>query len=219
METEPVTNEPMESDAMNVEKKSIVLWLAIAGLTLLLAAATYIGGGLINRQPEPDARGNPAMMSVGSDGEMMVQGESESGGQANNLVIEPSADLPDRQPDTNGVFVKRQDYSIFIGTGKITTSAAVNGNNEAETATDFDGPVVEVVVNHESEVMKDVTQPPSNPEASATIQQEIQPGTLDEIGKGSMISVWGRKSGDRFIAETLIYTNPVPLAAPSEGRK
>jgi hypothetical protein len=33
-------------------------------------------------------------------------------------------------------------------------------------------------------------------------------GTLDDLNTQSFITVWGRRSGDRIIADILFYTNP-----------
>jgi hypothetical protein len=46
------------------------------------------------------------------------------------------------------------------------------------------------------------------PSGGPTIQQVVEPGTLDEIGDGSMLTVWGKKTGDRIIADVLVYTQP-----------
>jgi hypothetical protein len=43
---------------------------------------------------------------------------------------------------------------------------------------------------------------------SPTIQQVVQPGTLDDLGQDSMITVWGQKTGNRIIADVLVYTLP-----------
>jgi hypothetical protein len=40
------------------------------------------------------------------------------------------------------------------------------------------------------------------------IQQVVEEGTLDEIGENSTITVWGRKTGERLIADVLLYTPP-----------
>jgi hypothetical protein len=46
------------------------------------------------------------------------------------------------------------------------------------------------------------------PAQGQKIQQVLGPGSLDDIGESSMIYIWGRKTGDRFIAEILVYSPP-----------
>ena len=47
-----------------------------------------------------------------------------------------------------------------------------------------------------------------------SFQETVGEGTLDDLNSDSMIRVWGRKSGDRIIAEVLLYSNPVNLQKP-----
>jgi hypothetical protein len=53
--------------------------------------------------------------------------------------------------------------------------------------------------------MKQFNGPP--PEGQK-IQQVVEPGSLDDIGESSLITVWGKKTGDRIIADVLVYTSP-----------
>ena len=46
------------------------------------------------------------------------------------------------------------------------------------------------------------------PPEGQKIQQVVEPGSVDEIGQASMITVWGKKTGDRFIADILVYSLP-----------
>ncbi len=73
-----------------------------------------------------------------------------------------------------------------------------------------DGPVVEVVVTTQTIIYKDTTQQQFNGRSphEGEIQQVVEPGTVDEMAQLSMITVWGRKSGDRYIADVLVYTPP-----------
>ena len=75
-----------------------------------------------------------------------------------------------------------------------------------------DGPTVEVVVTTKTVVYRDTTMDQFNgkdlPNGNVTLQQVVEPGTLDELGQGSMITVWGKKTGDRLIADVLVYTLP-----------
>ncbi len=74
-----------------------------------------------------------------------------------------------------------------------------------------DGPKVEVVVTNETVIYRDTTQPGEPPSTAKeqTIQQTVEESTLDDLSSQSMVTVWGRKSGDRIIAEVLFYSNPI----------
>jgi hypothetical protein len=76
--------------------------------------------------------------------------------------------------------------------------------------------VVEVVVTSQTKIYKDVTAKQFNgpPPEGQKVQQVLEPGSLEEIGQGSMITVWGRKTGDRFIADVLVYGLPTFITSP-----
>ncbi len=83
-----------------------------------------------------------------------------------------------------------------------------SGNLKASAS--HSGPVVEVVVTPQTTVYRDVTmdQYSSQPPAGQKIQQVVVKGSLDEISQYSSLQVWGRKTGDRFIADVLVYAQP-----------
>ncbi len=86
-----------------------------------------------------------------------------------------------------------------------------------ESSANYDGPVVEVVVTNQTAVYKDTTDMNLGlTSGEEQIQQTVAPGSLDEIGQDSMVSVWGRKSGDRLIAEVLVYSSPFVMAKPGK---
>jgi hypothetical protein len=60
--------------------------------------------------------------------------------------------------------------------------------------------------------MKQFNDPPTQ---GQNIQQVVEAGSLDEVGQNSMIMVWGRKTGNRFIADVLLYSLP-QSGAPSK---
>ncbi len=150
-------------------KKTILITGGIVMLALLLAGAAFVGGRLFNGQG--------------------LAGRSSNG----RLDIQPAEELPLASADVGGMFDHRQDNSIFVSTGKITT-----------------GPTVEVVVTSQTTIYYDVTfrQFTGRPPQGQKIQQVVEPGSLDGIGQDSAILVWGRKTGDRFIADVLVYEPP-----------
>jgi hypothetical protein len=68
--------------------------------------------------------------------------------------------------------------------------------------------VVEVVVTKETRLYRDATEfDPENP--SAALQQKVEEGNLDDFNSMSMITVWGKKTGDRIVADVIFYSQPM----------
>ena len=65
--------------------------------------------------------------------------------------------------------------------------------------------MVEVVVNHDTQVYRDTTEYNFKAAGEGKIQQTVKPGSVDEISKNMMVVVWGEKQGDRVVAKTLTY--------------
>jgi hypothetical protein len=51
-------------------------------------------------------------------------------------------------------------------------------------------------------------------EGNTRIQQVVAPGSLDDLTTQTMITVWGRKVGDRVIADVIAFLNPVMITNP-----
>jgi hypothetical protein len=171
-------------------------------LILLLAGAAFVAARLLNGQGLPPISSGGPFFSLGQGGENSVR--------INVDDIQPAKELPQTPADVRGLFDRRQDNSIFIGTGKVTIGVSRDPSGHVETTSDHDGPVVEIVVTSQTKVYKDVTmrQFDGPPPAGQKIQQVLEPGASGEIGKASMITVWGKKTGDRFIAEIVVYSPP-----------
>jgi hypothetical protein len=61
------------------------------------------------------------------------------------------------------------------------------------------GPEVEVIITGETTIYR------TNYEVSqSSIQQVVREATVDELNSQMMITVWGRKEGDRIIADLLL---------------
>ena len=169
---------------------------------LLLAGAAFVGARLLNGQGLPfvsSGDGAGPSLSLGGPGGKMVK-----------LDIEPSKELPQTPADVNGLFDHRQDNSIFVGTGRVTMAFKKDPSGKVETSSNHDGPTVEVVVTSQTKIYKDVTmrQFDGPPPEGQKIQQVLEEGSLEDVGQSSMITVWGKKTGDRFIAEILVYSPP-----------
>ncbi|MGZ9222625.1 MAG: hypothetical protein ACXW4Q_10995, partial [Anaerolineales bacterium] len=67
----------------------------------------------------------------------------------------------------------------------------------------------EVVITAETLIYHDTTLPPARRPSGddpRVLQQTVDEGTLDDLAiSQSLVMVWGRKSGDRIIAEVMVY--------------
>lgn len=179
------------------------IWLAIGVvvLVLLLAGAAFVGGQLLNGQGLP-------IQASGGGLTMMTSG----GGKVNQqfkLDIQPAKELPQTPVDVKGLFDHRQDNSFFVGTGNVKMSVMKDQSGNVTSSATHDGPVVELIVTTQTIVYKDVTMQQFNGQPpQAKIQQVVEPGSLDDIGQNSTLTAWGKKTGDRIIADVLVYTPP-----------
>lgn len=169
----------------NMQSKKLYFILGIA--VLVVGAAAFIAGRLLNPGVGPLGLLGPA---GGGDG----------------ISILPAEELPKTPAEVEGLFVERQDNIIFIET------SGPGGDGAAGSPVGMGGgPKEEVVVTSETLIYHDTTQPPSQRptrENNPPIQQTVEKGTLDELAiSQSLVMVWGRKSGDRIIAEVLVYSD------------
>jgi hypothetical protein len=136
---------------------------------------------------------------------MMIR--SGEGGTTQSVELELSDELPSSAPEAAGLFLRREDNSIFVGTGQIMMMVE-NGEMDAS----HDGPEVEVVVTHDTTVYCDETMLQyGEVSEDGKVQQVLKPGSFEEIDENSMISVWGEQRGDRLFADVLVYTAPLVI--------
>ena len=170
-------------------------------LVLLLAGAAFVGARLLNEQGIP-------LMSPG--GPIIALSRNEGDRQGVKFDLERSQELPQQDPDVQGVLDHHQDNSIFVGTGSIQLKVHKDQSGKVSTSSSHDGPTVEVVVTAQTTVYCDVTMKQFNGQRlpNGKIPQVLGEGSVDEIGQDSMIMAWGRKTADRLIAYVLVYTLP-----------
>ncbi len=185
-------------------KKRILVIGGIVVLVLLLAGAAFVGGQLLNGQGLSGLSSGPEV-SRGPGGGTSIRVHPGD--------IQPSKELPQTPADAAGIFDHRQDNSIFVGTGNVSITAQKDQSGKVTTSATHTGPVVEVVVTPQTKVYRDVTMNQFNgpPPAGQKIQQVVESGSVDEVGQYSDITTWGRKTGDRIIADVFVYTPP-PVA-------
>ena len=173
------------------------LFVILGILALVLGAAAFIGGGMLNRVVSP-------LFGLG-------------GPQADGITILPAEELPKTEPEAEGLFIERQDNIIIVqgaGPGTNNPQGVEVGSPEHLSG----GQKFEVVVTTETIIYHDITEPPSRPATGddpRVLLQTVVEGTLDDlINSQSLVMVWGRKSADRIIAEVLVYSTPVFLQEP-----
>ncbi len=189
-------------------RRSAIPYLIGIGVIALLAAAAFMAVRYF-MQPKTVSGNGPGGNIISVEG---------PGGEAQTfaLDIKPAEELPDTQPNEAGMFVERKDNSIFIGTGEVNVVARAEPGQEPQIDSSFSGPKVEVVISSETVVYKDTTKlDPENP--GAQVQQTVELSTIDEMTEQSSITVWGRKAGDRMIADIIVFSTPFMIRAPGAG--
>ena len=142
-----------------------------------------------------------------------------------SIQVTPAAELPTSKPEVIGLFAERRDKTIVIQSvsmntgqgGGLVVQSGGEGEVVAGSPLDNSGPKVEVVVNNETKIYIETTQPPSAPPTSGetqVLQQTVDEGSLDDLTTQSFVSVWGRQSGDRIIAEVVFISNPIMIKRP-----
>lgn len=188
-------------------RKSALPYVIGVGVIVLLAAAAFVAVRYF-AQSKNIAGGGPG-------GKNVITMGGPGGEQSFELNVKPAEELPDTRPSESGVFVERKDNSVFIGTGNVTVRAKVEPGKEPEVDTDFNGPKVEVVISADTVIYKETTQlDPENP--GAEVQQTVELSTIDEITEQSSITVWGRKAGDRIIADVILFSTPFMMKTPKQ---
>ncbi len=185
-------------------KKKILMISGIVALVLLLAGAAFIGGRLLSGKGLSGLSGGPQIFTGGGHTNIQI-GPGDIGD------IQPAKELPQTPADVEGLFDHSQDNSIFVGTGNITMTAHKDPQSGiVKTSATHSGPIVEVVVTTQTKIYHDTTMEQFNgpPPSGQKLQQVLEPGLLDQIGQYSDIKVWGKKTGDRYIADILVYTDP-----------
>lgn len=182
--------------------------IGAAALVVLLVAAAFVGGQLLNSEaaagasPLQPVAGLPAAQS----------GASAQDTQTFNLEMETASEIPQTEPDVAGLLARHGDNSIFVTTGQVVMAVGMNPDGTLSATGSADGPEVEVVIPHTAQIYVDTTEFALG---GGKTQQTVEPGSVDEIGKNSMISVWGERRGDRVIAHTVLYTTPDLSAIPN----
>ena len=173
------------------------LYIGFGIAILLIGVAAFVAGRMINAGVGTVRLGSP-------NGERVSISIND---------VTPAPELPIIDPDIRGKFVEMKDNTIVVQA--YSFEAGVAGLSGDAPIGEESGIKVEVVVTGTTMIYKDVTQipPPVNGEIH-NVQQAADVGTLDDFNSQTFITVWGRRSGDRIVADVLFYSNPQMLKKP-----
>jgi len=132
-----------------------------------------------------------------------------NGGQVSISLneITPAPELPATRADVTGQFVERKDNTIVVQA--VSFAVGVGGVSGEAPMDENSGIRLEIVVTSATRIYKDVTEFPAPVNGEVhNVQQAAEEGTLDDLNTECFLSVWGRRSGDRVIADVLFYMNP-----------
>jgi len=187
-----------------MQNKRTILVMGV--LVIVVGAAAFLAGRMLNGKVSP-----LGLFGLGGKGDMMSV----------MINVIPAKELPKTPPEVMGSFVERKDKTIVIQSVSLKgggggMAVEKGGGGEVQIiGGENDGPKVEVVVTNETIIYRETTEfGEPKPGETQTIQQTVEESTLDDLNSQSMVTVWGRKSGDRIIAEVLFYSNPVMFKRP-----
>ena len=180
-----------------MKNKKLIPFLTI--LVIIVVVASFIAGRLFRQ-------------GVGPLGLFELLG----GGFSLVTDILPAEELPKTPSEVTGLFVERQDNAIFIQASQPNQNPdGVEVGSVEDVGT---GPKIEVFVTGETLIYRDTTQLPDerpSSEHNPPIQQTVMAGSLEDlIDSQTYITVWGRKSGDRVVADVLVYSYLTAIEGP-----
>jgi len=177
------------------------------GLGVLVVAVAAFAAGRLFSQGPAGALGPLGFLGGGPGGKGGVFQSSVK------VDITPSKELPVEEPAFRGLLARREEDKLFVGQVKEGMMVAVSRGDSGErqiSGPEIEGPLTEVVVTHATIIYRDDTfaeQSKFEPGEEVTLQQKVSPGTLDELGENSSVTVWGKKVGDRIVADVLLYSS------------
>ena len=175
--------------------KKIVLVTGI--LMLAVGAAAFLAGRMLNRGVEP-------IISDGSLG-----GPRFTLSSSNNIT--PAAELPATPPEVIGFYVELKDNAMIIRAVSFDPGI---GGILGDSVDVNSAPKVEILISAKTTIYRDTTQPSPASGENLGLQQMVEETALEDLTQTTMITVWGRRSGDRIIAETLLYSHSFHIQKP-----
>jgi hypothetical protein len=173
------------------------LYISLGLALFLISIAAFIAGRMLN----------------GQVGNVRLGGPNAGRVSISLNDITPAPELPGTKADVTGSFVERKDNTIVVQANSFGSGiGGISGDSPIDENT---GTRVEIVVTGETLIYKDVTQVPAPVNGEIhNVQQAAAEGTLDDLNSQTFISVWGRRNGDRIIANVLFYSDPQSIKKP-----
>ena len=126
-----------------------------------------------------------------------INGGASAGESVSHVT--PAPEIPTTEPEISGLLVERKDNTVLLQSVSFDAGTGWALGEADEPMDTTSGPEVEVVITGETAIYR------TNYEVSeSSIQQVVEEATLDELNSQMMITVWGRKEGDRIIADLLL---------------
>lgn len=166
-------------------------YVSLVLATLLVGIAAFVGGRMLNGEVGTVGLGGP------NSGRVSIS--------LNDIT--PAPELPATRADVTGSFVERKDNTIVVQA--VSFTVGVGGVSGEVPMDENSGIRLEIIVTGATRIYKDVTEFPAPVNGEIhNVQQAAEEGTLDDLNTQCFLSVWGRRSGDRIIADVLFYSNP-----------
>ena len=180
-----------------MQNKKLVLVTGI--LVLMVGAAAFVVGRLFSRDVNPVASGEPP-----------GGGPAFTASSSNNIT--PAAELPGTSPEVTGLYVETKDHTMIIQAASFDPGI---GGILGDSVDVDSAPKVEILMTAKTTIYRDTTQVSvSAAGGNVAIQQTVEESTVDDLVPPTMITVWGRGSGDRIVADVLVFSNSLNIQKP-----
>src|SRR5215510_14214528 len=113
--------------------------------------------------------------------------------------VTPAPEIPTTTPDITGLLIQRKDKVVILQTVSFDPGSGWHLGDSNAPMDASSGPKVEVVTTNATTIYRDDFE--FNP---SSVQQTVEESTLDDLDPQMLITVWGRKNGERVIADILL---------------
>ena len=127
----------------------------------------------------------------------LINGGPTGGDRVSNVT--PAPEIPRTAPEISGLLVERKDNTVILQAVSFDAGSGWALGESDEPMDASSGPKVEVIITGQTTIYRTDYE-----FSQASIQQIVEEATLDDLNAQMMITVWGRKDGDRIIAVFLL---------------
>ena len=113
--------------------------------------------------------------------------------------VTPAPEIPTTTPEVMGLLVERKDNVMALQTASFDPGSGWHLGDSNAPMDASSGPEVEVVITNATTIYRDDFEFNQD-----SVQQTVEETTLDYIDSQMLITVWGRKNGERIIADILL---------------